>query len=297
MSRTYQAVRIDSKFRTRDSASGSDFVYQLPENLECQAETIAFISGVTFPFCMRTIEAGYNDRLYFRTFWDGQATDQWLIIPPDNYDGPSFASMLQQKLNELWGPIPEDTLRPTWSVEFDYSLGSLLIQWGSTAPPDSPDRSFEFVSDHALMHRQWDWNGPAYDPQNPMSCGNVMRIETEPYTVVDNEVFQTGVFDSSGDFHVCYLVSDLCSYQSVGPQPSTRNVICRIPIDVTYGGIVHYKPSGMGLEVFPVSKAAFRELRFRLVDDRNRTIPLHGNDMSLEIYFTSNPMFSSSCGQ
>ena len=296
MSRTYQAVRIDSKFRTKDSASGSDFVYQLPENLECQAETIAFISGVTFPFTMRTIEEGYNDRLYYRTYWDGMATDQWLIIPPDNYDGPTFAAMLGQKLNEVWGPIPLDSRRPVWTVTFDYSLGALLIQWGETAPPDSPDRSFEIVSDHALMHRLWDWNGPAYDPQNPMSCGNVLRIETEPQTVVDNEIFVTGVFDSM-PWHVVHLTSDLCSYQSVGPQQFMRNVICRIPVTGTYGSMIHYQPSGMGLEIFPVSKAAFRELRFRLVDDRNMTVPLHGNDMSLEIYFTSNPLFSNSYSQ
>ena len=290
-------MRVDSKFRTKDSASGSDFVYQLPENLECQAETIAFIAGLTFPFAMRTIEEGYNDRFYFRTYWNDQATDQWLIIPPDNYDGPSFATMLQSLLNDAWGPVPEDTLRPTWTVTFDFASGALLIQWGTTPPPDSPDRSFEIVSEQALMNRTWDWNGPDYDPQNPMSCANVMRIESEPQTVVDNEIFVTGTFDSQADWHVVYLASDLCSYSSVGPQPSTRNIICRIPIDQTQGSMIHYKPSGMGLEVFPVSKAAFRELRFRLVDNRNRTVPLHGNDLSLELYFTASDMYSRPYGQ
>jgi hypothetical protein len=270
----------------------------LPENLECQAETIAFISGVTFPFAMRTIEEGYNDRLYFRTYWAHQATDQWLTIPPDNYDGFTFATMLQQQLNALWGPIPEDTLRPTWTVQFNVGLGCLMIQWGSD-PPDDPakDRSFEIVSEYALMNRTWDWNGPAYDPANPMSCGNVLRVEQDPHTVVDNEVFYTGTFDSQADWHVVYLASDLGNYTSVGPQPSTRNIICRIPIEGTYGSIVHYKPSGSGLEIFPVTKATWRSISFRLVDDRNRTVPLHGNDMSLEIYFTANPLYSNSYPQ
>jgi hypothetical protein len=130
-----------------------------------------------------------------------------------------------------------------------------------------------------------------------MSCGNVLRIEADPHTVVDNEPFFTGTFDAQADWHVVYLASDLCSYQSVGPQPSTRNIICRIPVEVTYGSTVHYKPSGSGLEIFPFSKASFRSLNFRLVDDRNRTVPLHGNDMSLELYFTSNPLYSNSYPQ
>jgi hypothetical protein len=246
---------------------------------------------------MRTIEEDYNDRFYYRIYWDGVAQDQWLIIPPDNYDGFTFAAMLQQQLNAVWGPIPEDSLRPTWTVEFDVSLGCLKIQWGETAPPDSPDRSFEIVSEYALMNRTWDWNGPAYDPTNPKSCGNVLRVEQDPYTVVDNEVFFTGTFDSQADWHVVYLASDLGTYQSVGPQPSTRNVICRIPIEVTYGSIVHYRPSGSGLEIFPVTRATWRSLSFRLVDARNRTVPLHGNEMSLEIYFTANPVYSNSYPQ
>jgi hypothetical protein len=110
--------------------------------------------------------------------------------------------------------------------------------------------------------------------------------------VVDNDVFETGTYDQTADYHVVYLQSDLCNFTSVGPRQDMRNVITRVPVTGLPGSIIHWQPSGSGLEVFPVPMASFRTLRFRLCDSRGRSLNLHGGDMSLEIYFTSDPLYS-----
>ena len=290
MARFVQCLRIDSKFRT--SGSGSDFTYELPIALECNSETVAFVSAVTFPFSMKTIEPGINDKLYYRTYTEGVTTDSILEIEEGNYDGPSFALKLQTQLNQV--PAPEGVeYWPDWIVTFDYPTGALHIQWGDIPSATGGDvRTWEIVSEDSLIRRSFDWTGPPYDPADPQTCSNVLRLEAGATFVTDTEIFETGTFDATADYHCVYLHSSLSNYTSIGPQPFNRDVFVRIPVNELPGGIVHWQPSGSGLEVCPIPQASFRTLSFRLCDSRGKPLRLHGGDMSLEIYFTSSPNYS-----
>ena len=93
------------------------------------------------------------------------------------------------------------------------------------------------------MNRSWDWQGPAYDVTNPMTCANVLRIEAEPTTIIDNEIYETGVFDAMADYHVVYLHSNLTNYRSSGPRVGDRDVIARVPLEVGYGSTNHWHPT------------------------------------------------------
>jgi hypothetical protein len=290
MARFVQCIRVDSKFRA--SGTGSDFTYELPVSLECNQETVAFVSAVTFPYSMKTIETGINDKLYYRTSLQGITTDWILTIEEGNYDGPSFAAYLQTKLNEEEPPEGVEYW-PNWIINFEYATGALEIQWGTDpSPPDEPPRTWEIVSEDSLMRRSFDWTGPPYDPSDPQTCSNVLRLEAGATFVTDAEVFQTGTYDAVADYHCVYLHSTLSNYASIGPQPFTRDVLTRIPINVGPGGIVHWAPSGSGLEVAPIPQASFRTLSFRLCDSRGKPLRLHGGDVSIEIYFTSSPNYS-----
>lgn len=290
MARFIQCIRVDSKFRS--SGSGSDFTYELPISLECNQETVAFVSAVTFPYAMKTIETGINDKLYYRTSIEGVTTDWILEIADGNYDGPSFATYLQTRLNEQ--PSPEGVeYWPDWIVTFDYPTGALHIQWGDIPSAEGGNvRTWEIVSEDSLMRRSFDWTGPPYDPTDPQTCSNVLRLEAGATFVQDIEIFETGTFDATADYHCVYLHSSLSNYSSIGPQPFERSVLTRIPVSTTPGGIVHWQPSGSGLEVTPIPQASFRTLSFRLCDSRGKPLRLHGGDISLEIYFTSSPNYS-----
>ena len=275
MSEFVQVLRLDSKYRV--SGTGSQFEVELADNLQCGPSTVCHVAAVSFPVSMMTIEEGINDRFYHRVYADGGGHDTWLIIPPGFYDGPTFASVLQALLN-----TQSHTGWPSWTVEWNPGSGNLAIQWG-TAP--APDRSWEIVSEDALMNRSWDWQGPPYDVANPMTCANVLRIEAEPTTIIDNEIYETGVFDAMADYHVVYLHSNLTNYKSSGPRAGDRDVVARVPVEVGYGSTNHWHPTGSPHEFFPVYGVALKNIRFSLTDVRGTPLSLHGGNVSIELYF------------
>ena len=278
MSEFVQVLRLDSKNRV--SGTGSSFEIELADNLQCGPSTVCHVSAVSFPVSMLTIEENVNDRFYHRVYAGpdgGGVHDTWLVIPPGFYDGPTFAGVLQNLLNTQahagW---------PAWTVTWNPGTGNFAIQWG-TDP--APDRTWEIVSEASLMYRAWDWTGPPYDITNPCTCANVLRIEAEPYTVVENEVYETGVFDAMADYHVVYLHSNLTNYRSSGPRKGDRDVIARIPVDSGYGSTTHWKPTGSPHEFFPVYGVSLKNIRFSLTDTRGIPLNLHGGNVSIELYF------------
>ena len=277
MSEFAQVLRLDSKYRI--SGTGSSFEIELADNLQCGPSTVCHVAAVSFPVAMLTIEEGINDRFYYRYYIDNASTSDWLVLPPGFYDGPTFATVLEHLLNDAQRLEPT---WPTWTVTWNPGLGNLSIQWGAGA---APDRTWEIVSEDALINRSWDWSGPPYNVSNPMTCANVIRIEAEPSNVAENDVYETGVFDAMADYHVVYLHSNLTTYRSSGPRQGDRDVIARIPVQAGYGSTNHWQPTGSPHEFFPVYGLSLKNIRFTLTDSRGIPLNLHGGNMSVELYF------------
>ena len=58
-------IYIDSRHRTDDSISASNFRYELPSSLQMPDNTVFFICDICIPHVFRLIEADVNDRLYY----------------------------------------------------------------------------------------------------------------------------------------------------------------------------------------------------------------------------------------
>ena len=50
----------DSRFRTRDSNSDSDFMFELKEPLDIPDNTVCYVDGISIPRTWRTIESHNN---------------------------------------------------------------------------------------------------------------------------------------------------------------------------------------------------------------------------------------------
>ena len=94
-------VYIDSRYKTSDSISNSDFKFELQEQFEVPDNTVCYIDDISIPHSWYTVE-DYNNRLYIShqnttTNVDDNAV---IIIPTGNYTGASFASALQTATQE-----------------------------------------------------------------------------------------------------------------------------------------------------------------------------------------------------
>ena len=59
-------IYIDSRDRTVDSKSASNFKIELPNTVQMPDNTVFFVTDVCVPHVWKTIEEGFNDRLYLR---------------------------------------------------------------------------------------------------------------------------------------------------------------------------------------------------------------------------------------
>ena len=60
----YKKIFIDSRFRTSDSVSSSDFRVELPATFTTPENAIYYITDVCIPNTWTTVEKDYNDILY-----------------------------------------------------------------------------------------------------------------------------------------------------------------------------------------------------------------------------------------
>ena len=101
---------VDSRFRTNDSVSNSDFKFESKASLELPDNTVCYVDGISIPHAWRTIES-HNNKFYiiFKTEYlagGGSETtvaynhDAYILdIPEDNYTGATLASAIQELLN------------------------------------------------------------------------------------------------------------------------------------------------------------------------------------------------------
>ena len=59
-------IYVDTRFKTKDSVSNSNFKIELGQSLQFPENTVFYIDDICIPHSWSTIEQGLNDKLYFR---------------------------------------------------------------------------------------------------------------------------------------------------------------------------------------------------------------------------------------
>ena len=70
-----------------------------------------------------------------------------------------------------------------------------MAQWGDEA---APARTWQFLSQPDLAAVAYAWTGPPYNPQNPQTVDDVLRMSSPgaTYTVTNNGTWASGYYDS-----------------------------------------------------------------------------------------------------
>jgi hypothetical protein len=99
-------IYIDSRDRTPDSKSASNFKIELPYTVQMPENTVFFVTDVCIPHVWNTIEEGFNDRLYLRYNTPfptptSAVVGRHVIVYLDegNYTLSELATQIQTKIN------------------------------------------------------------------------------------------------------------------------------------------------------------------------------------------------------
>ena len=97
---------IDSRHKTPDSVSDSNFKYELPYTISMPQNACFFITDVCIPYLWRTVNENDNDHIYFSVSTPSPSFPFNLvgiqftgIIPPGSYGEQDFTTALNSVLS------------------------------------------------------------------------------------------------------------------------------------------------------------------------------------------------------
>lgn len=114
----WRRIVIDSRYKTDDSVSDTDFSVSLPYAVEIPKGSQLFVDGFSCSHAWPTIQAGINDKVYVQEQVGAAGShatqDRIAVLTPGTYNSTTLAQELQTQLN---------------AASFISTVGSNSYQW------------------------------------------------------------------------------------------------------------------------------------------------------------------------
>ena len=266
-------VYIDSRFKTANSASNSDFKFELKESISLPDKVVMYIDDVIVPVSWFNIDDN-NKYLYIRRFEDltTTTTDVRITLATSNHTADTMLEALQTALDAGFGA---DVFTATYDER--------KLTYTITPEPQSEIKVFT-DAELLLGAVGCGWEGDAYDVNNINTANEVFGIYTSSgaFTLAN---FETSIIDLRR-YHNIYISSpNLSSFSTLGPQGQC-NIIKKIPVSSEYGFTIIDNVIAPH-DWIDVSKQLLKTLEFRLSDAYGKTINLRGMPISFSLIFMS----------
>ena len=270
-------IYIDSRDRTVDSKSASNFKIELPNTVQMPENTVFFVTDVCVPHVWKTVEEGFNDSLFLSYVVlgvDGSLTEKFrvVVLEEGNYTLPELSAQLQTKLNAI--REPSDVSQIAFTVSNDLKNQTLTIS--ITASND--DVSFRLYTDAEVIkeiRNYW----TTVDPGNLQSANDII---THVKPMVRNSTFTTGFVNLNHINNVYITSPNLGSFDTLAT--FSNNVIKKVPVNASYGYMVVDQVMSTN-DFLNCSRQTLRTLEFHLRDGRGREIDLKGMYITFSIVF------------
>ena len=246
-------IFVDSRHRTVDSNSDSDFRIQLGRNLFLPDNCVFHIENCVVPHSWYTIETGINDTMYYKvSTFDMQKA----IIPSTNYSGSALASALNQVLSH------------GLSAAYDLNTNKIIIS-------STQGLSFRILTDSDLLH--------GYNISMPNSSNDIITNRT-PKFCGPGSPFVSGMLNLQG-FRSLYISSStLSSYDTLGPQ-GENSIIKKVVTDADFGYLMIDQVVS-DHDYLSCARMTLNTIDFQIRDAKGNLIPFHDSPVSFTLIFT-----------
>ena len=267
-------IYVDSKYKTADSESDSNFKFQLPQTCLMPDDTKFFISDVAIPHTWYTVN-DFNSKLYLRTFdGNGLQSDYILTLTKKTYNGATFATELSNKIQTL------TSISPT--VSFNATTNQLSLYIGSL--------EFQFLTDKELQDPatltagNFAWVGGTYDKDNSQSA-NALISNTKDSSVA---YINTNPFNQQLNLqpirNVYIHSTNLGNFNTIGAR-GEQTIIKKVPVNNNYSEMIFSDYNAGQMDALDCSKQTLRQLHFIITNVDGIEIPFNGNHVSFSIVF------------
>jgi len=255
---------IDSRYRTADSVSDSNFRIQLGRNIYLPDNCILHLENCVIPHSWYTIEAGINDTMYLKI----NSLCITLTIPSTNYLGSELATVLQAFLTSAFPSL--------FTVSYNLTINKITIAIASG--------SFKILTDSELAtNLNNTWTGPAYDANSPNSCNDIITNRT-----INNNrstsPFVSGMLNLQGFRAVYISSSNLSNFNTLGPR-GENDIIKKVLTNSDFGYLVIDQVVS-DHDYLDCSRMTLNTIDFQIRDVKGNLIPFHDSPVSFTIVFS-----------
>jgi hypothetical protein len=116
MNDNWRRLVVDSRYRTKESVSNSDFTINLPYAVTIPSGSLMYVDSICLSHAWPTVQTGINDHLYVQERVTGQASDtmRTIQLTPGTYNADELKDEVIVKLNT------GTTLSGTYSATVQY---------------------------------------------------------------------------------------------------------------------------------------------------------------------------------
>jgi hypothetical protein len=275
-------IYIDTKYKTHDSISNSNFETELPMSVTFPENSVFYIDDVSIPHSWYVIEAGVNDKLYIYVSPESPDEDnsgvayRIVTVDPGNYVGTDLATEIQTKTNAAIG----NSLHPNL-IAATYSAKRNNITISIT----NADWKFLILTpDDISTSLRGFWLGETIDTSNPQDMNEILgNLEGNSPMYYTQSPYVSNALNLQ-TIRNMYIHSSLGNYNTLGPRGETT-IIKKVPVSADKGDMI-FDQVLTGNDFGDCSKQKLRTIGFELKDSRGNYINLHGSNLSFSIVFS-----------
>jgi len=268
-------VYVDTRHKTADSISNSDFTVVLPETICLPEGAVVYVDSVCLPYSWYTITDNFNDKIY--VWVNDVIANSFAYYIFKIEQGVYSGSTLCAKIQLAFSTITQATFTVTY-----YSLrNEMQIQ------TNYANVNYKILTPSDLKTKlNGAWLGTAYDVSNPYDMNEVLRNMDGVSRTYNNSASNNYISGYLGLHPVrnVYLISpNLCTYNVMGSS-GERNILKKIPVIANPGELIFDRVTSSS-DYIDVSRQTLRALKFQLKDSLGNIINLHGGNMSFSLVF------------
>ena len=286
-------IYVDSKFKTSDSKSTSDFKFELKESVLLPTNTIAYIDNICIPHSWHSIEQDVNDKLYIQVTNSSQLASskanecRIIVLTPGNYNISTLASEIQTKANNAFASS---------AIPTHFNISPNLVDNTIIINPAVSSVEFKILRDYDLINglpdtidvagNPWSssWTGPSFDANNTQDINDMINNFAGPSIFATTITpFKSSYVDLQYNKNVYLHSPNLSSFSTCGVL-GERTVLKKIPVNVGNNEMIIDNITSSS-DWLDCSKMTLRTLQFQIKNVKGQTIPLHNTNVSFSIVF------------
>ena len=271
---TVHKIYVDSRYATRGHPG--NFEFTLSEEVDCQADCVAYVSDVSLPVTWLTVTQGRNDQLfvveYHPTKFNGTPQSQARVVTLQAgvYNASDLAQVLQDGLNGGTKGVDE-----VYAVSYLNNRLTVSLPLPARFTIMSPRRDVS-IQWHAAVNK---WLAsqttipPVPLPDFKRCANDVFGLwnPDQDLNVLVNT--QTSEHVNVLSVHSAFIVIDeLGRNQTLAPWGGRASIMKRITIDQPVGGIVNDQHTGLPQDHSPCGGSSFRQLHVKVLDSHGQVI-------------------------